>query len=75
MYHNQELDPSPQPSPAGGFLHLLLGVFILLLSLVGLVAGFSTFLQAAPILVKMLIVIVLIAVPVVIIGSGLHCFE
>jgi len=71
MYHNQELDPSPQPSPAGGFLHLLLGVFILLLSLVGLVAGFSTFLQAAPILVKMLIVIILIAVPVVIIGSGL----
>src|SRR3989442_15275799 len=70
MYENQELDPYQPPSPASGFLQLILGVILLLLVVVGLVAGWGTFLRAAPILVQVLVILVAIAAPAAIIGNG-----
>ncbi len=70
MFDNQELEPDQPPSPAGGFLQLILGVILLLLVVVGLVAGWGTFLRAAPILVQVLVILVAIAAPAAIIGNG-----
>ncbi len=58
-----ELDTYQPSSPAGAFLQIMLGVIFLLLVIVGLIAGWHTFLQAAPILVQILVVLVAIAGP------------
>jgi hypothetical protein len=66
----QSAEMEPQQSPASSFFQIILGVFILLLALVGLFVAHNSFLQAAPILVWMLVVIVLAAVPLYLIGKG-----
>ena len=63
MDDHRELEPYQPPSPAGGFLQIILGAIFLLLVIVGLIAGYGTVLQTAPILVKTLIIMVLVALP------------
>ena len=70
MYDDQQLDPYQPPSPAGAFLQIMLGVIFLLLIIVGLVAGWGTFLKAAPVLVQILVVLVAIAGPGTVIAKG-----
>ncbi len=70
MDDHQDIEPNQSPSQAAGFLHLILGVILLLLVVVGLIAGWGTFLKAAPILVQILIVLVSIATPAAIMGNG-----
>jgi len=65
-----ELDTYQPSSPAGAFLQIMLGVIFLLLVIVGLIAGWHTFLQAAPILVQILVVLVAIAGPGAVIVKG-----
>src|SRR5205807_2002916 len=55
MDDHQDIEPNQSLSPTGGFLHIILGVILLLLVVVGLIAGWGTFLKAAPILVQILI--------------------
>src|SRR6266516_4626654 len=70
MDEHQELESYRPPSPASGFLQIILGVVFLFLVMVGLIAGWQTFLQAAPILVQVLVILVAIAAPAAIIGKG-----
>jgi len=70
MDEHQELESYRPPSPVSGFLQIILGVVFLLLVMVGLIAGWHTFLQAAPILVQVLVILVAIAAPAAIIGKG-----
>lgn len=65
-----EVDTYQPSSPAGAFLQVMLGVIFLLLVVVGLIAGWHTFLQAAPLLVQLLVVLVAIAGPGAVIVKG-----